>query len=285
MGNKERRMINLKLAKMWAQEHGVPLLSWDTQLRDSTNIKTDLLEREQCADNVPGLRRCQHGNMMCLRDGKHDFGAGRYFAPGLPAMITKNINVEQEEVNGKMCKMVSLSWLPEVKHDVIDKLRKGTLRPHSNGEAYQVPPPYSVNVEITKRDKTRTIVPIKALNDKKKGLFKDPVDGCVLRVKHHHIQIGFCFTDYKVQGITVEKDDKLVVVLNKQSSSIDVATMSVCLSRVTRIEQYFFWRRGFPIFSRFLINLAFQKVGIESRVTEGFQAIPKLGIFLIRFSF
>ena len=45
MGNKERRMINPKLAKMWAQEYGVSLLSWDTQLRDSTGIKTDLLER------------------------------------------------------------------------------------------------------------------------------------------------------------------------------------------------------------------------------------------------
>ena len=67
MGNKERNMINEPLAKLWAREYDVPLLCWDTQLRDSSGILTDLEERKQVADNVPGLRR--------------------YFATGIPAII------------------------------------------------------------------------------------------------------------------------------------------------------------------------------------------------------
>ncbi len=174
------------------------------------------------------------------------FGAGRYFAPGLPAIITKNIDVEQEEVNGKMCTMVSLSWLPEVKDEVIRKLRRGKLKPRADGLAYRVPPPYSVNVEIIRRDKTKVVVPIRAFNDDSKNNpgFKGP-KGVKIDVKHHYVDVGFCFTDYKVQGITVKKGDKLVVVLNAQSARMDLATMSVCLSRVTRIEQFFFvWGGG-----------------------------------------
>ena len=57
-------------------------------------------------------------------------------------IISKNIDVENEQVNGTLCKMMSLSWEPGVKHNVIDKLRKGKLRPKRNGEAYHVPPPY-----------------------------------------------------------------------------------------------------------------------------------------------
>ena len=161
-----------------------------------------------------------------------------YFAPGIPGIISKNIDVENEQVNGKLCKMVSLSWAPEVKDDTIDKLRKGTLRPKSDGEGYRVPPPYSINVETKSRTRQRTVIPIVALNsgsEKGSNSFKAP-DGRTLLTKHHHIDLGFCFTDYKVQGITVEKGDKLIVVLNNLPAHIVLATISVCLSRVTRIE-------------------------------------------------
>ena len=197
------------------------------------------------------------------------FGAGRYFAPGLPAIITKNIDVEQEEVNGKMCTMVSLSWLPDVEDEVIRKLRRGKLKPRADGLAYRVPPPYSVNVEIIRRDKTKVVVPIRAFNDDSKNNpgFKGP-DSVKIDVKHHYVATGFCFTDYKVQGITVEKGDKLVVVLNEQSATMDLATMSVCLSRVTRIEQFFlflfFGGGGIPGILAFLdeLGLVFRKFGI-----------------------
>jgi hypothetical protein len=219
MGNKERNMINEPLAKLWAREHDVPLLCWDTQLRDSSGVLTDPEERKEVADNVPGLRR--------------------YFATGIPAIISKNIDVENEQVNGTLCKMVSLSWLPEIKHDVIDKLRKGTLRPSANGEAHRVPPPYSINVETTNRAGVKTTIPIVARStttgQHDSTGFKTS-DGRHLSVKHHYVDLGFCFTDYKVQGITVKKGDKLILVLDDLPARLDVATISVCLSRVTRIE-------------------------------------------------
>ena len=214
------------------------------------------------------------------------FGAGRYFAPGLPAMITKNIDVEQEEVNGKMCTMVSLSWLPEVEDEVIRKLRRGKLKPRADGLAYRVPPPYSVNVEIIRRDKTKVVVPIRAFNDLSENNpgFKGP-DSVKIDVKHHYVATGFCFTDYKVQGITVKKGDKLVVVLNEQSATIDLATMSVCLSRVTRIEQFFLFgvRGGFAVFSRSLMNRVryFESLGLVVTVVYGIIR----GVFLFGFSF
>ena len=141
---------------------------------------TDLEERKQIVDNVPGLRR--------------------YFAPGIPAIISKNIDIENEQVNRMLCKMMSLSWLPEVKDDVIDKLRKGKLQPKHNGEAYHVPPPYSINIATTNRTGTTTLIPIVAINNNPKQDstgFKTP-DGQRLRVKHHYVELGFCFTDYKV---------------------------------------------------------------------------------------
>ena len=138
-----------------------------------------------------------------------------------------------------MCKMMSLSWLPEITHDVIDKLRKGTLRPKRNGEAYHVPPPYSVNVATTNRAGVTTIIPIVALNNNTSQQdstgFKTS-DGERLSVKHHYVDLGFCFTDYKTQGITVKKGDKMIVVLDDLPARLNVATISVCLSRVTRIE-------------------------------------------------
>ena len=212
MGNKERNMINELLAKLWAREYGVPLLCWDTQLRDSSGVLTDTDERKQVADNVPGLRR--------------------YFATGIPAIISKNIDVENEQVNGTQCKMMSLSWDPEIKDPVIDKLRKGTLRPRPDGEAYEVPPPYSINVETTNRDGVKTIIPIVARNNTTgqhdSTGFKTS-DGIHLSVKHHYVDLGFCFTDYKVQGITVKKGDKLIVVLDNMPTRLDIATISVCL--------------------------------------------------------
>ena len=68
------------------------------------------------------------------------------------------IDVPVGLVNGARCKMVSLSWLPKVKHKVIDMLRRGTLRPKPDGGAYHVPPPYTINIEFTNRDGSATIV-------------------------------------------------------------------------------------------------------------------------------
>ena len=100
-------------------------------------------------------------------------------------------------------------------------------------------PLYSINVETTNRAGEKTIIPIVARNNPTgqhdSTGFKTS-DGQHLSVKHHYVDLGFCFTDYKVQGITVKKGDKLIVVLDDLPARLDIATISVCLSRVTRIE-------------------------------------------------
>ena len=63
-------------------------------------------------------------------------------------------------VNGTRCKLKSLTWLPEVQDDVIEKIRRGTLRPRADGEAYVVPRPFTVNVEVTNKDGSTTPVSI-----------------------------------------------------------------------------------------------------------------------------
>ena len=139
--------------------------------------------------------------------------------------------------------MVSLTWLPEVKHKIVQRLRKGTLRPKRNNEAYQVPPPYSVNVAFTNRDGSTSIIPIVAeANGGTNAAYKNN-RGQPLRTQHHHVDLGFSFTDYKIQGLTFKKGEKLIVVLNKQTAPIDIRTISVCLSRVTCMEDV----RIFPI--------------------------------------
>ena len=61
-------------------------------------------------------------------------------------------------VNGTRCKLKSLSWMPDMQHDVIDQLRRGTLRPRADGEAYLVPRPFTVNVEVTNKDGSATLI-------------------------------------------------------------------------------------------------------------------------------
>ncbi len=64
-GNHERHIINQTLAKLWAREHNVPLLYYDTQCRDSTRVldtEADLKERERIGKHLPGMRRRRHRN-------------------------------------------------------------------------------------------------------------------------------------------------------------------------------------------------------------------------------
>lgn len=75
-----------------------------------------------------------------------------------------------------------------------------------------------------------TVVPVVALNDGgDKALFKN-ARGQRLKCKHHFVDLGFSFTDFKDQGLTFEEGKKLVVVLNKQTARLDVGTISVAFS-------------------------------------------------------
>ncbi len=62
------------------------------------------------------------------------------------------------------------------------------------------------------------------------------MQGKPLKVRYHFVDLGFSFTDFKMQGLTVKKGQKLILVLNRQTAKFDIGTISVGLSRVTRIE-------------------------------------------------
>ena len=61
--------------------------------------------------------------------------------------------------------------------------------------------------------------------------------GCLLLGKHcltHAVDLGFAFTDYKVQGLTL---DKLIIMFNLQGiPRHDLATVYVGISRLRRIQ-------------------------------------------------
>ena len=49
----------------------------------------------------------------------------------------------------------------------------------------------------------------------------------------HEVDLGFAFTDYKLQGLTL---DKLIIMLNQQEARHDLATVYVGISRLRRIQ-------------------------------------------------
>ncbi len=59
-----------------------------------------------------------------------------------------------------------------------------------------------------------------------------------LRVTAHKVDLGFAFTDYRVQGLTVKK---LNIMLNKQLAPHDLATLYVGISRVKRLADLKIW--------------------------------------------
>ena len=59
-----------------------------------------------------------------------------------------------------------------------------------------------------------------------------------IQIKTHKVDLAFAFTDYKVQGLTV---DALILMLNKDIARHDLATLYVGISRVTRIEDLMIW--------------------------------------------
>ena len=48
--------------------------------------------------------------------------------------------------------------------------------------------------------------------------FKTQFGRKALRTKHHHVDLAWAFTDYKVQGLTWNEGEKLIVSLNKSSA-------------------------------------------------------------------
>ena len=54
----------------------------------------------------------------------------------------------------------------------------------------------------------------------------------------HDMNLGFAFTDYRIQGLTVEA---LIIMLNKQSAVHDIPTIYVGFSRLQRLDDVLIW--------------------------------------------
>ena len=69
----------------------------------------------------------------------------QYFIADAPAILSKNIDVDRVAgglVNGKLCKMKTMSWYPkDESNDIVRQLKQGTLQPNPDGKPYLVPCP------------------------------------------------------------------------------------------------------------------------------------------------
>ena len=85
----------------------------------------------------------------------------------------------------------------------------------------------------------KSLIPVKAIknNGGSGGGFKTKFQKPLATV-HHHVDLAWAFTDFKVQGLTWKEGEKLILSLNKSTAlkNLNIKTISVCLSRVTRLE-------------------------------------------------
>jgi len=85
----------------------------------------------------------------------------------------------------------------------------------------------------------KSVIPVSTKSDDGKGGsgFKTQF-GKPLCTSHHHVDLAWAFTDFKVQGLTWNEGEKLIISLNKSTAvkNLTIKTISVCLSRVTRLE-------------------------------------------------
>ena len=142
-------------------------------------------------------------------------------------MLTDNVNPKQKLANGtnKNTYLHSLTW------------KNYTLPTHlPAGIETEVDPPHSVNIQITSDTKKDNIVPI--LGKHKTvyiGKNKRPI-----HFKHHHIELGFSYTYWKVQGATL---DAIILVLNKKpfKPNISLRSFYVGISRVNNRNDIRLW--------------------------------------------
>ena len=139
-------------------------------------------------------------------------------------------------VNGARGTMFSITW-NERDHDN-DNVRAwydGTLE---GGKIYKVSSPYAITMKMKKTGDLFPVVRGTKDVDTPKWMRTWFNFAKKLKLKTHEIDLGFAFTDYKVQGLTL---DKLIIVLNKQGARHDLATIYVGISRVTRLQDLRIW--------------------------------------------
>ena len=161
-----------------------------------------------------------------------------YFVSGAPAILTQNIRgyAHRGLVNSARGTMCSMTWNEKDHKDpTVEAWYKGKLE---GGKVYRVPFPHAVNVKMTKTGdlfpvvQTTRSIELPSTMAAYLGLRKK------LRVTTHKVDLGFAFTDYRVQGLTVKK---LIIMLNKQLAPHDLATLYVGISRVKRLADLKIW--------------------------------------------
>ncbi len=216
-GNAERQRINAVKVVEFGKAKNLPILVFYDRL---SNIKDpEVLNR---------LSR-----MLRLKSPiKH------YFVPGAPAILTKNVRdyTHRGLVNSARAKMWSMTWNERDRnHPTVEAWYNGELE---GGKEYLVPFPHAITVKMKKtgelfpvvhKNETIKISSMLAswLNLKEK-----------IRVTTHLVDLAFAFTDYKVQGLTL---DRLVIMLNEQTARHDLATLYVGISRVQRLRDLRIW--------------------------------------------
>ena len=106
------------------------------------------------------------------------------------------------------------------------------------GKIYPVPIPYAITVKMDKTGDLFPVVRKKTTVEVKKWMASWLNLKGKISLTTHMVNLSFAFTDYKVQGLTL---DKLIVMLNKQAARHDLATIYVGISRVRRLQDLMIW--------------------------------------------
>ena len=118
--------------------------------------------------------------------------------------------------------MWSITWSERDRTD--ENVRKWFSGDLEDGKIYQVPFPHAITVKMNKTKDKFPVVQAKDTCKVPKWLAS-----CIglkekIQVQTHHVDLGYAFTDYKLQGLTVER---LIIMLNKQRAPHDLTTLYV----------------------------------------------------------
>lgn len=217
--NAERDRLNKLQAKRNAHHYKEPILVYYDPIRNASGIcDPDGEDSKDLSTVLPRLKR--------------------YFVRGAPCTLTKNINPSVKLANGtnKNTTFLSLTWSPDTKHHNINLLRRGKLKP---GVEYEVPFPHSVN--ILSNNVEVPVLSYKARINVPKYLRYNLEPGKrALLHQSHAVELGFAYTDFKIQGATVEK---LILLLMKRPSvpHLTIGSVYVGFTRVKRNEDLRIW--------------------------------------------
>ena len=224
VSNDERHFLNAAQAYRWAQHHRLPLVRWKLP--------------------VKGLERLEPAELQGLYEEEPSLWG--YFVKGAAAVLTTdNLSQGRGLVNGTRIVLDSITMDPKLGLDIGALLRQAgpggvvTLKhqPFSIQVRPQVKPVFLERLREFSVRPGECVIPIlQGEGELEKELTSRYAvatvgDRKVALKKTHLIELGFAFTDYKMQGKTV---DRLVLSLAHRTvgANIELASVYVLASRV-----------------------------------------------------